>query len=121
MQNVRWVNQFHPQTLRIGVILLYFNAVSTLLGSPFGGAISLLIILGSVAGGVGTANDRRPGYYLAVLVAAIIPALLVYVLWIDGLDLLFNIRFLLSAVFPVALLAALVHPLSRNYVKIYFE
>lgn len=118
---MRWVNPNHPQTLNIGVILLYIDAFFLVIGGQIASGIGLILAIGSVVAGVGIANDKRPAYYLGVLISAIVPALLLYVVWQDGLDTLLNTSFLLSAVFPVAQLAALVHPMSRNYTKIWFE
>lgn len=118
MQNLRWVNQNHPQTLRIGVFLLYFNAVfSVLSGVPF----IMLLGLGAAGAGYGVANDKRIAWYLAVAISSVIPLFLLLELWNNGLQRLFDIGFLLQAVFPVALFAALVHPMSSGYVKTWFE
>ena len=38
-----------------------------------------------------------------------------------GPELLFNLRYLLLIVFPVALLIALVHPESREHQRIWFD
>lgn len=121
VQNLRWVNQNHPQTLNIGVILLYIDAFFLLIGGAIGSGIGLLLAVGSVVAGVGIANDKRKAWYLGVVISAIVPALLFLVLVDRGFGELFDANFLLNAVFPVAQLVALIHPQSRNYVKIWFE
>lgn len=118
---MRWVNQSHPQTLNIGVILLYFDAVFMVIGGRITSGLGLILALASVGAGVGIANDKRAAWYLGVVVSAILPAILLYVVWNDGLSTLFDVSFMINAVFPIAQLAALVHPISRNYVKTWFE
>ena len=121
MQNLRWVNPHHPQTLNIGVILLYIDAFFLVLGGSIASGLGLLLAVGSVGAGLGIANDKRIAYYVGIAISAIVPALLLMVVVQDGLDTLFSTAFLLNAVFPVAQFAALVHPQSRSYTKIWFE
>jgi len=118
---MRWVNPNHPQTLNIGVILLYIDAFFLLIGGSIASGIGLLLAVGSVVAGVGIANDKRLAYYLGIAISAIVPALLALVVLDDGLDTLFDTNFLLNAIFPIAQFAALVHPQSRGYTKIWFE
>ena len=87
-------------------------------GGP--GLIGLLIIAGEVAAGLGIANERKWGYYLAVTMATlalVFPALAL----IGHLGLIVDPAFLLSILFPVALFALLIHPMSREYQKIWFH
>lgn len=118
---MRWVNQNHPQTLNIGVILLYFDAVFMVIGGRITSGLGILLAAGSVAAGVGIANDKRIAWYLGVVLSAILPMILLFVLWSDGLSTLFDTSFLIGAIFPIAQLLALVHPMSRSYVKTWFE
>jgi hypothetical protein len=120
-QPTRWVNRNHPQTLYIATILLYIDAVFAVLGGAIGSGYGLLIALGSVVAGLGIANDKRAGWYLGIAVSAIIPFFLARHLWVNGLDELLNLDFLLLAIFPIAQLTALVHPMSRSYTRVYFE
>lgn len=116
----RWTNPSLPQTLQIAVILLYVDAAfSVLFGTAFN-PIGLVIVAGSVAGGLGISQEKNWGYYLALAVSIL--GLLPVVLFAaeEGiLDLLLPIN-LLAIIFPVARFALLVHPQSRDYRKIWF-
>lgn len=117
----RWVNRYHPQTLQIGTVLLYFDAVFMLINGTVATGIGLLLAAGAVLAGVGIANDKRAAWYLGIAVSAIVPFFLALFLWNEGLSELLNLNFLLAAVFPIAQLVALVHPMSRSYTRVYFE
>jgi hypothetical protein len=39
----------------------------------------------------------------------------------DGVEAIFDVGFLISLVFPVALFALLLHPMSRDYQRIWFQ
>ena len=82
--------------------------------------IGLLVIGGEVASAFGIANERKWGYYLAVGMASV--GLVLHALPLIGhLGLILDPRFLLDILFPVALFALLVHPISREYQKIWFH
>ena len=112
-----WVNPRQPQTLYIAQLLMYFQGgfslVFTLLGARSLGVYTLTIAVGKVMAAFGIANERRWGYKLGVVVAVIPVALLLLLavtdtwrwLWADAFGLLFDI----------ALIALLLHPISRNY------
>ncbi len=123
METRRWTNPSQPQTLYVATFLLYINAFMGIFFSVFGGGpglIGLLIIAGEVAAGLGIANERKWGYYLAVTMATlalVFPALPL----IGHIGLIFDPGFLLSILFPVALFALLIHPMSREYQKIWFH
>jgi len=115
MESRRWVNQTQPQTLQIGVLLLYFNGIITLL---FGGLfipLGAVIIIGSIAAGYGIANERKWGYILGVAMA----------LWPFGLRVYYGGSLfgadLITLLFEVALVALLLHPQSRDYQRIWFK
>jgi hypothetical protein len=113
----RWFNQSLPQTLQIATMLLYFNAILLILSGAFIG-ISLLLIAGFVAGGFGIANEKKWGYIVAI-VAAGVQVVIVLML---GLGTIFgNIGILLDFMFDVALFLLLVHPMSREYQRIWFK
>lgn len=123
METRRFLNQYQPQTLQIATILLYINAVFALLsvGALLSGSRYALVELASLLGAgaaYGIANDKKWGYQLG-LVAAIVPLVgtIFRVFGIGGLP--FNL--LLNLLFQGALVAVLVHPLSRNYVKTWFK
>lgn len=120
METRRWLNQSQPQTLYMATILLYIAAALLAL---FGGLFSVLglaFIAASAGGAFGIANEQRWGYYLAVAFAGFRVAVLLVLLAGDP-DLLFDILFLIDAVFPVALFLLLIHPQSREYQRIWFS
>lgn len=116
----RWTNPSLPQTLQIAVILLYVDAAfSVLFGTAFN-PIGLVIVAGSVAGGLGIAQEKNWGYYLALAVSILGLVPVVLFAADEGiLDLLLPIN-LLAIIFPIARFALLVHPQSRDYRKIWF-
>ena len=121
METRRWTNPTQPQTLQIAVFLLYINAV---FGVLFGQAFSLLglaLVVGQAAAGFGIANERKWGYLLGVAAATF--GLLPYVLYVTshGIGSIFSIGLLINLLFPVALFALLLHPMSRDYQRIWFK
>ena len=102
------------------MFLLYANAVLGLL-LP----VSWLLTLGGIAGAVGAygiANNRRWGYQLGVASASLELALVVILpLLVLGLDELFDLRFLIYILFPVALFCLLIHPESREHQRVWFD
>ena len=123
METRRWTNPTQPQTLQIAVILLYIEAVFSVL---FGGVfflfpLGLLLVVGQAAGGFGIANERKWGYWLAVAVATLGLLPFVVAVFSDGVGTLLSIGFLINLVFPAALFALLLHPMSRDYQRIWFR
>jgi hypothetical protein len=116
----RWFNPSQPQTLQTGVILCYLSAVFGLLFGVVASSalIGLFIIVGLAAGGYGIANEKRWGYVLAVS-AAIVHVLMYLVIF--GSDIISDVGLLVSFVFDVALVLLLVHPMSRDYQRIWFK
>jgi hypothetical protein len=140
MPQRRWYNPHVPQTLGIAQILLYINAVFTLLydvmagrfGAPAGVRILFIASVAAyVFGAHGIANERKIGWQVAVaasispfairfLDAAVfargigIDQVLRYTLGLSG-------RGLLSTIFDIALVALLLHPMSRNHQKVWFS
>ena len=117
MSNRRWINNTQPQTLQMAVILLYLNAafmvVFGLVGKDF--PLGLALVVGQAGGAYGTANERKWGYGLAI-VMAVLP--LVFILTVSGV--VFG-GTLLGIMLQVALVALLVHPQSREYQRIWFK
>ena len=115
MNEHRFLNPSQPQTLYMGVILCYINAFFNLLGLA---PILILIGLGLAAGGFGIANEKKWGYSLAVG-AAVVQVILVLVIFqgsiFTDLFALFNFPF------DAALVALLLHPMSRDYQRIWFR
>jgi hypothetical protein len=125
METRRWTNPSQPQTLYIATFLLYMEAVLQLI---FGGLVSLLgplfvigYVVAGVAGGLGIANEKRWGYRLGVIAAVIGLLPLGVILMRNGVGAIFSLPLILNALFPVALFALLLHPMSREYQKIWFN
>lgn len=118
MTAFRWTSPNQPQTLQIAVFLMYFRAVFSLLGFRVlfvPTELVLPLIVGLVAGAIGIANEKRWGYIVGLVVAV--------------LPVLYEVRFLLQGQYEVliqllfdgALLALLLHPMSRDYQRIWFR
>lgn len=138
MSERRWYNPRVPQTLAIAQILLYINAVFLALdvlsrGGRFGGGTLgwLLAISGVVAygfGGYGIANEQKVGYQVAI-VASFLPlaSRVLLVLTVPGASLLGDLDFILwqrnvlSVLFQYALIALLLHPMSREHQRVWFS
>ena len=111
-----WVNPRQPQTLYIAQLLLYFRGgLALVFGVLFGWSFtvfSLLFAVGNVMAGFGIANERRWGYRLGVGVASLtlLSSLLVLLVRLDRL-----FGDLIGLLFDIALVALLLHPMSRGY------
>lgn len=123
MEGRRWLNPSLPQTLQISVWLLYIDGVLGLLtGSVLfflGPLLGLAGLAGCVAAGFGIANEKRWGYGLGVGVAAV--QVLLYLVVAGGIMGLLRGTIIISFAFAVALLVALLHPMSRDYQRIWFK
>jgi hypothetical protein len=112
----RWIDRSQPQTLQVATTVLYVFAAFDLLSVFQFGVGSLLfvgLIAAQVAAGLGIASDRKWGWWLG-LAAAIVPVV--------GLIISHSLgRNVLSLIFQVALIVALVHPQSREYKRIWFR
>ena len=118
MNETRWINPHQPQTLYMGVILCYVQAFFALLSLGYLSALGLLITVGLGAGGFGIANEKKWGYALAVSAAVLQVALFVAFGGISGLG---NVFVLMSFAFDVLLVVLLLHPMSRDYQRIWFK
>ena len=118
MEPRRWLDRSQPQTLQNAVMLCYFNAGFSLLFGLVAGGMGLLLLLPIAlgAGGFGIANDRKWGYWLAVVFAglSLADAVLVFVL-LPGFGPILNMLFI------GVLFALLLHPMSRHYQKLWFR
>jgi hypothetical protein len=119
VNNWKWVNHFQPQTLVIATFLCYIDAV---FGLIFGVAatsvvtqLAIIALLG--AGGFGIANEKRWGYAVAVIGAVLQVVMLIAVF---GASVLTSTA-IISLLFDGALVALLVHPMSREYQRIWFK
>ena len=105
-----------PQTLQIAVFLLYIDAFFGVLnGLQAGAPLFLLAALAGGFGAYGIANEKKWGYALG-LVASFSPFLLRFYYGFDLLS-----RDLITTLFEVALVALLLHPMSRDYQRIWFK
>jgi hypothetical protein len=114
VSDYRFVNQSQPQTLFGATVLCYIDAFFGIISfSP----ILLLIAIGLGLGGFGIANEKKWGYSVAVVAAVIQLALL---LLIYGIGVL-GFPQILTLMFDGLLVALLLHPMSRDYQRIWFR
>lgn len=115
----QWFNRGQPQTLQIGVILLYLNAAFLVIFGALQGGIGLYGLVLAASQGVGAygiANERKWGYWLGVGAAVIVLAFTIYLAAIVGVT-----NEVLNLIFGIALVALLLHPQSRDYRRIWFK
>lgn len=119
------MNQSQPQTLYIGTILLYLEAVTGVLFGTllffYGSWLALAGLVAMAAAGYGIANERRWGYMVGVAVAGAAVFAGAAIIAIEGLGVLSNFSFASLLLFAVALFVVLVHPQSRSYQRIWFK
>ena len=117
MNERRFFDPNQPQTLQTAVFLAYIGAVFDLLNVGVFGPIMLLFAAGLAAGAFGVANEARWGYMLALVTAA------TRVAWLLGFygSQAFDFPVIISLLFDGALVALLVHPMSRDYQRIWFK
>lgn len=113
----RWSNPSLPQTLQIGMFLLYIDAVfGVLFGRVTVFPIGTALVVGSAAAGLGIANERRWGWQLGVGVSAVGVLFAFLIFRATGL-----VGGGLSLLIAVAQFALLVHPQSRSHQKVWFS
>ena len=126
MSERRWFNPNVPQTLYIAQFLLYFDAFWMLLGAFTGvglGVLGLVALAAYVYGAYGIANEKKLGYQIAV-VASFIPLAIRLVIFLTGRESIGFVLFsssILNVLFEYALIALLLHPMSREHQKIWFR
>jgi hypothetical protein len=114
--NTQWLDKSHPQTLLSANMLLYFFAGLWILeallgvGNPFFG----LLAIPAIFAGLGIANEKKLGYWGGVAVAVVD-----VLFWLWNLAPAVNI--VINLIFAAALVALLVHPMSRSYERIWFK
>ncbi|MGH9078077.1 MAG: hypothetical protein ACRDY0_11625 [Acidimicrobiales bacterium] len=110
----RWLDRTQPQTLMIATLLLYVNAVFDLVFQSAGPLIPLGLIFVALQAlsGWGIANEKKWGYWLAVVVSVALLGVLVIYLAAASI---------VGLIFQVALVALLLHPQSREYKRIWFR
>ncbi|HUI03631.1 MAG TPA: hypothetical protein VLZ77_08810 [Acidimicrobiales bacterium] len=112
----RWFDPSQPQTLQSAVMICYVITALSLLFILFG-SFPELAVLGLGVAGYGVANERRWGYWLGVVLAA-----LNALVWLALLaESSFQLGFLINLGFMVALAALFLHPQSREYQRVWFK
>lgn len=119
MNQWKWVNQFQPQTLYIATILCYVDAVFGLLGGEATALapIGLITVAALAAGGFGIANEKKWGYAVAVAASIVQLAMLLLIFRFDVL----GFPTIMTLLFDALLVGLLVHPMSRDYQRIWFR
>ena len=82
-------------------------------------ASGILGLAASVLAGFGIANEKRWGYFLAVVLTGL--EVLLYVVAAGGIIDAISSAVLIPLAFTVALFALLLHPQSRDYQRIWFK
>ena len=121
MRRFRWTNPSLPQTLQIAVLLLHITAFFNVLGGLINiGSLWGLVNLGSgliaLAAAQGMVRERKFGYRLGLLFAAVDVLLTIYS--VSGG---FSAWYLIGLLLAIALLALLLHPMSREYSRVWFR
>lgn len=114
----KWLDRSQPQTLYMATVLLYINAAFWLLDMLLGAYIFGALAVGAIFAGIGIANERKAGYWGAIAVAALNLLFLLSFIWLGGFT---SITVVISVLFAIALMALLVHPMSRSYERIWFK
>ena len=117
----KWLDRSHPQTLYIATILLYVNAVFWLLDMLMGDLFAGVLAVAAVLAGIGLANEKKPGYWLALAVAGLNLLFLLFAIFVLGGSAFTSISLVINVLFAVALMALLLHPMTRNYARIWFK
>ncbi len=116
----RWFNNTQPQTLQAAQMLLYFNAILSLLFGGLASGVLIALAVGDAAGAFGIANERKWGYWLAVVVAIVPLASIAFVVLRYGVGAGLSVS-ILNLIFQIALVALLLHRQSRDYQRIWFK
>jgi hypothetical protein len=115
----KFLNQAQPQTLVLGTLLLYINAVFGLLFGTVATSLllGLVTIIGLAIGGYGIANEWKWAYAVAV-VASILQLIMLFAVF--GSE-VFGFPVVITLLFDGALVGLLLHPESRSYQRIWFK
>ncbi len=103
------------------MILLYIDAVFAVLLGGLSSLLAVLLIAGGVLGALGIANELRWGYNLAVVVTGIRVAFLAWIALRLGPGVVLDPNFLFAALIPIAMFVLVIHPMSREYQRIWFH
>jgi hypothetical protein len=115
--NTQWLDKSQPQTLYLANMLLYINAVWWVLYLFLGNAFFGILAVGAIFAGLGLANEKKAGYWGAIVVAVL--NLFVLVQWFFASPA--SIGIVISLMFAIVLLALLLHPMTRSYERIWFK
>jgi hypothetical protein len=129
IREARWTNPSQPQTLQIAVFLLYFQVaffvldllrgVNYLAADAFPwGPLLALSALGALLAGRGIASEAKWGYVIGIVVA-FAPMILRVLITGSANAALSND--LINLMFEIALIALLLHPMSREYQRVWFK
>ena len=130
METRRWTNPSQPQTLYMAHLFLYISAAFNVLYGmirgftwvlPGFGRPSIALVACEIAGGYLIANERRAGWWLglgSVALSLYPPGRAMLEL---GPGIIFDVNWILAVAFPVILLVLLIHPMSRDYQRIWFK
>jgi hypothetical protein len=115
----KFLNQSQPQTLVLGTLLLYVNAVFGVLFGVVATSVvlGLITIVGLAVGGYGIANEWKWGYGVGVAAAGLQLIMLVAVFGSEILE----FPVIITLLFDGALVGLLLHPESRSYQRIWFK
>ena len=119
MSERKFLNQFQPQTLVIGTMLCYLDAIFGFLFGMVATSVvlALLTIAGLAIGGYGIANEKKWGYAVAVGAAVLQLGMLLVIFRLDVL----GFPTIMTLMFDGLLVGLLVHPMSRDYQRIWFR
>ena len=118
METRRWLNPSQPQTLQIAVFLLYINAFFSVLGGYLGWipwGIALIVCRSEAASASRTSRSGATG---SGSPPPSRPSLLRWLFL--GPSHVFGAN-IINLMFEVALVALLLHPMSRDYERIWFK
>ena len=116
MNGNRFLNQSQPQTLYGATMLCYIDGGRGLLYGA-GAGLLMLIAIGLLIGGYGIANEKRWGYVVAVGAAILQVGLLVLFHQLR----VFGFPQIMDFMFDALLVALLLHPMSRDYQRLWFR
>jgi len=117
MNSLRWFNPQLPQMLQGAILFSYLNGAVALINLLSGASQMTLLLLVAAGGAVGIANEKKAGYWVALVCAAVFFCLNLALLFLSP----FIFSSLLSLLFSGFMMALLLHPISRSYERLYFR
>lgn len=120
METRRWVNPSQPATLAAATWFLYAGALVSLVVAVLDPSfLSLLAAALLVTAAYLTANTNSLGWFLGVFTCAgqvAVPAIAL----VEDFGDTISLWFVASLVLPIATLALLIHPESRDFQRVWF-